>query len=232
MSKVYIITATVGTPYLKKCVESVQAQDYTNIEHILVVDGQDKNIFDFPNVTKIILPWNTGRDNFICHKIYAAIPHLLHAPGYVMYLDEDNFIDPNHVSSLIKIIQQGYDWSFSLRKIIDKENNVLCNDECESLGNLSHTCIDKNDYLVDTSCYMVPIEIIRKFSECWQRRARIDAPEADRLFYYYLSKNVPNFKCSMQFTLNYRIEGRHDSVKAAFFYQGNKLKLCKDFHLK
>lgn len=229
MYKVYIITATVGTKYLKKCVDSVQQQDYNNIEHLLVIDGEEhqhKIDFTFPNLKKIVLPWNTGRDKYICHKIYAAIPHLLHEPGYVMFLDEDNFIDSNHVSSLINVINNGYTWSFSLRKIVNKEDTFLCNDECESLGNLSHTCLHEQDYLIDTSCYMVPIDIIRKFSECWQRRAR-EQPEADRLFYFNISKHYPNFKSSMLHTLNYRIEGREDSVKAEFFYQGNKLQLFK-----
>ena len=37
--KVYIITASVVTIELLKCIESVQLQDYDNIEHLIVCDG-------------------------------------------------------------------------------------------------------------------------------------------------------------------------------------------------
>ena len=228
MEKVYIITATVGTPFLSKCVESVQKQDYVNIEHLLVYDGIDKmkdTLYNYDNITKIVLPWNTGRDKFICHKIYAAIPHLLHTPGYVMFLDEDNTIQPNHVSSLVHTLREtGCVWTYALRNIIDHDDTFICRDMCESLGSLSSTWMNINDFLIDTSCYLVPIEIMRLFSECWQRRAR-EYPEADRLFYHHLSKEFPNFKCSMQYTLNYRIEGRSDSVTREFFKIGNEKML-------
>lgn len=230
MEKVYIITATVGTELLIKCVESVQKQDYVNIEHILVYDGinnMKEQLYDYDNLTKLILPWNTGRDKFICHKIYAAIPHLLHSPGYVMFLDEDNTIDSNHVSSLVHTIREHEcTWAYALRKIINHNDEVICKDMCESLGYLSPTWMNEKDFLVDTSCYLIPIHIVRLFSECWQRRAR-ENPEADRLFYHYLSKEFPNFKCSMKYTLNYRIEGRPDSVTGEFFKIGNQKMLEK-----
>lgn len=245
LKKVYIITATVGSIELEKCIESVQEQDYTNIEHIIVCDGIEhennvlikiKNIENIKHkISTIILPWNTGRDKYICHKIYASIPHLLHEPCYISYLDEDNFIEKNHISSMIEtIINNKLDWCYCLRNIVDKKGNYICKDLCESLGKLSPTWITLEkkklnkyimintitDYLVDTSCYLIPVEIARKYSECWQRRAR-ENPEADRLFYNYLSVNFSNFNCSMKYTLNYRLEGREDSVSKDFFIIGN-----------
>lgn len=219
--KVYVITATVNTPYLEKCVASVQAQEYSEIEHLLVFDGVAVREFPYANVKSISLPWNSGRDKYICHKIYAAVPHLLHAPCYVMFLDEDNYIEPDHVSSLVNTIQIGYDWAFCLRKIVDSNGKFICHDMCESLGNLSPTWLHEEDYLVDTSCYMIPVEMVRQLSECWQRRAR-ETPEADRLFYHYLSKEHPNFKCSGRYTLCYRVGNRPDSVTGEFFLEGNK----------
>jgi len=221
--KVYVITATVNSCYLKACVESVQEQDYSNIEHILIFDGVEPCVFDYKNISYINLPWNSGRNKYICHKIYAAIPHLLHEPAYIMFLDEDNTIEYNHVSSLVNLIGCGYDWAFSLRKIMDSNGKFICNDMCESLGNLSPTWLNPEDYLVDTSCYMIPVHIVRQFSECWQRQARAN-PEADRLFYHHLSKEYPNFKCSMQYSLCYRVGNRPDSVTGGFFLEGNKKK--------
>lgn len=243
--KVFIITATIGSLELQKCIDSVQEQDYNNIEHVIVCDGIEyekevllkiKNInIKKHKISTIILPWNTGRDKYICHKIYASIPHLIHEPCYISYLDEDNFIESNHISSMIQtIIDNKLEWCYCLRNIVDKKGDFICKDLCESLGKLSPTWISLEkkkmnkymninvitDYLVDTSCYLIPIEIARKYSECWQRRAR-EYPEADRLFYKYLSTNHIKYECSMKYTLNYRLEGRSDSVSKDFFIVGN-----------
>jgi glycosyltransferase involved in cell wall biosynthesis len=234
LPKVVIITATTGSKYLDKCIKSVQNQTYNNIKHIIVCDGNNfkndtedilKN-YDKPNypIDLMVIPWNSGADKYICHKIYAAVPHLINEKCYICYLDEDNYFEHNHVESLMNtIIQNKCTWAYSLRNIINKNDEFICRDLCESLGNIRSTWISKThspDYLVDTSCYMVPIEIIREFSNCWQRPARVH-PEADRLFYECLSKKYRLFKCSMEFSLNYRVEGRPDSVKADFFLMGN-----------
>jgi|Laugresbdmm110dd_1035094.scaffolds.fasta_scaffold00009_25 glycosyltransferase involved in cell wall biosynthesis len=234
MQKVYIITATVGTEFLDICIQSVQQQIYTNIEHVVVCDGKEHvekvNIvlekykdMAIP-ISVIVLPWNSGRNKYICHKIYASIPHLLHGPAYVNFLDEDNFIEPTHISSMIETIQkENYLWTYCLRNVVGKKNQFICKDICESLGSLSMTWLsefNRIDYLVDTSCYLVPLDILQEFSICWQRPAR-STPEADRLFYKELSHRYKNYGCTMKFTLNYRIDGRPDSVKADFFMLGN-----------
>lgn len=238
--KVYIITATVGTEFLDICMESVQKQTYPNLEHIVVCDGVEhyekvlhmieKHKGGSVPISPMILPWNTGRNKFICHKIYAAVPHLLHGPAYVNFLDEDNYVEPNHISSMIETLQEkGYLWTFCLRNIVGKKNNMICRDICESLGNLSMTWVaefHRIDYLIDTSCYLVPVEILQEFSICWQRPAR-SLPEADRLFYQELSHRYKNFGCSMKYTLNYRIDGRPDSVKSDFFMMGNSKMRAK-----
>ena len=67
MTKVTIITATTGSDYLKKNLESVASQTYKNIQHLVVVDGeqhldkvaqilqQEKH-----NVDLVVLPYATG----------------------------------------------------------------------------------------------------------------------------------------------------------------------------
>jgi len=230
LPKVFIITATTASPDLITNIQSVQAQDYPNLEHVLVCDGKELPASFLPSqpvhpIQTILLPWNTGRDRFICHKIYASIPHLLHEPCLVSYLDEDNSLAPNHVSSLVATLQaHSYDWVYCLRNIVGPRNNLICRDICESLGNLSPTWPSLyqggTDHLVDTSCYLVPVQILRQFSECWQRQARTQ-PEADRLFFQQLSRAYPHYGCSGKFTVNYKIENRPDSVKADFFMMGN-----------
>ena len=234
LPKVIVITATIGTKYLKQCIDSVQQQTYPNIQHIIVCDGSNyydkvssivkKVVKPIKDVTMMTIPWNSGANKFVCNKIYASIPHLIHEPCYISFLDEDNFYDPNHIESMVHtILKNKCLWTYSLRKIVSPNGEFICKDMCESLGKLSYTWISKNhapDFLVDTSCYMVPVNIIRQFSECWQRPAR-STPEGDRLFYEKLSSIYNSFECTMKYTLNYRVEGRDDSVKPDFFIYGN-----------
>jgi len=235
LPKVIVITATIGTRHLRKCIESVQKQTYQNVSHLIVCDGKNymndtiqvlNNIKHDKQIDFMIIPWNSGANKFICHKIYASVPHLIHEPSYICFLDEDNYYEPNHIESLINTIQtNNCIWAYSLRNIINPSGNFVCRDMCESLGNLHSSWISNNhspDYLVDTSCYMVPVEILRQFSECWQRPAR-SIPEADRYFYERLSHRYASFKCNMKYTLNYRVEGREDSVKPDFFLYGNEM---------
>lgn len=232
--KVIVITATIGTKYLQNCIDSVQKQTYSNVSHLIVCDGNNyindvcniiNNTVDkTKSIELMVIPWNSGANKYICHKIYASIPHLIHEPCYICFLDEDNYYEPEHIETLINTIKDNdCTWAYCLRNIVKPNGEFICRDLCESLGKLYRTwnSIDGfPGYLVDTSCYMVPVEILRQFSECWQRPAR-SHPEADRCFYENISKKYKRFECSMKFTLNYRVEGRSDSVKPDFFLMGN-----------
>lgn len=235
LPKVIVLTATTGNPLLKDCIQSVQKQTYTNLQHILVCDGsifQQKvqQIIESINPTKnldtMVIPWNSGANGYVCHKIYASIPHLIHEPCYISFLDEDNTINENHIEMMFKTInEKKCTWTYCLRNIISPSGDFICRDLCESLGKLHSTFISRShnpDYLVDTSSYLVPVEIARKFSECWQRPARSN-PEGDRYFYECLSKHYRNFECTINYSLNYRVDSRDDSVKSDFFLLGNSI---------
>ena len=103
---VTIVTATTCTPYLHQNLNSVLAQTYSNIQHLVVVDGKhhlDKLDYDIA-ADVITLPYATGTEQYNGHRIYAAATYL--AKGdFIMYLDEDNWIDPDHVESLVALLK-------------------------------------------------------------------------------------------------------------------------------
>ena len=119
--KVSIITPTTGNPFLKECIESVRAQTYKNIEHIVVVDGQERSgvargiLQDvrFPegaergsnsNEHVCVLPYATGKDRYNGHRVYGAATYF--ADGdYHIWLDDDNSLEPDHVEKLVKLVQ-------------------------------------------------------------------------------------------------------------------------------
>jgi hypothetical protein len=239
--KVIVITPTTGASYLEDAIKSVQSQDYLNVDHVVVCDGQK-----FENKTRqiinkylgngnsniiglkfLVLPYNTGANNWICHRIYSSLPNLLPTANFVTFLDEDNFYEPDHISSLVKLtVNNNLDWCYCLRNIYE-DNQFICKDECESMGHLLPVWNDANQRLIDTGCYMLSRRVAVKVSQLgvWDRPARPPVGlEADRLLARILlnSKDV-KFDCSRQYTLNYRVANRSDSVKKEFFINGNKI---------
>lgn len=225
--KVAIITPTIGTKHLENNVDSVSKQTYKNLKHIVVSDGPqyDAKVFNitksYDNVKMMNLPENTGAGGYNGHRIYAAVPYLIDA-DYFIFLDEDNWIESNHVESLVNAVK-GYDWAFSLRKIIDQDGNYICNDDCESLG-LWHTCLSPNEFFVDVGCYFLSKKLAIQTAPIWYRRARHpeEQPEVDRLLIHVLRQNKTKYQTNGEYTLNYRVGNRSDSVQSQFFLRGNQ----------
>jgi hypothetical protein len=58
------------------------------------------------------------------------------------------------------------EWAFSLRKIMDADDNFVCFDDCESLGKWPWVLSD-NDHFVDVNCYFLPKSIAPRVSPIW-----------------------------------------------------------------
>jgi glycosyltransferase involved in cell wall biosynthesis len=233
--KVTIITATTGASYLMQNLKSVQAQTYGNIQHLVVIDGSNHlskvtELIDSLNASKtnknpqieidfVVLPYPTGIDKYNGHKIYSCFTYL--AKGdYICFLDEDNYLEPDHIESLVNISNPEA-WSCSLRKVIDANDNFICNDDCESLGNWKSIL---GDYFVDVNCFFLPKHLAITVSPLWYRRARHpdDQPEVDRALTHVLKEWKLECKVTGKYTLNYREGNRNDSVAKDFFIAGNE----------
>lgn len=223
---VTVVTATTGARCLKDACESVANQTYKNIEHYVVVDGVERGeaslqiLKNYPNSKLLILPYATGKDNYNGHRIYGAATYLSNGK-YICFLDEDNHLDYRHVESCVDLVMQGYEWVYSLRKIIGKEGNFICHDDCESLGKWKSVL---DDNFVDVGCWFLSKPSALMVSPLWYRRARHpnEQPEVDRIITQTLMQHAPKFECTGEYTLNYRVGNRADSVQAKFFIQGNK----------
>lgn len=236
--KVSIITPTTGNPYLAECIESVRAQTYSNVEHIVVVDGRERwdkaneilLAAQFPNGVNehvCVLPYPTGTNRYNGHRVYGAATYF--ADGdYHLWLDDDNVLEPNHVESLVKLVQEkNLDWAYSLRKIIDKEGNVLCLDDCESLG-MWASILHPQDFFVDVNCYFVKKEHAVSITPVWYRKFREPGQmEIDRAIAAVLMhpNNKLKFDCTRDYTVRYRVGNTGLSVQAEFFLRGNEAML-------
>lgn len=227
LPKLIIITPTTGDKYLSYAIECVQSQSYKNLLQYLIVDGAEyesrvmditKN-FDAEKFRIITLPFNTGKNGINGHRIYASIPLLLNSE-YVMFLDEDNWWDEDHVASLIELIEnKKLDWAYSLRKIYTQGGKFVTNDNCENIG--PYPSFSHWPNLVDTNCYAFKRSTIAQTAHNWYHPLR-----ADRYFYKHLAEAFPNYKSTGQYTVNYRLnESRPPTPN--YFLQGNQFMLEK-----
>ncbi|HMB96694.1 MAG TPA: glycosyltransferase family A protein [Tepidisphaeraceae bacterium] len=229
---VTVITPTIGHRKLPRCVESVQQQTFPGIEHLLVVDGPQhesavRSAIGPLNdrVSLMNLPHATGREKWNGHRIYGAAAFLINTE-FIAYLDEDNWYDPTHIELLISALQSARaSWAFSLRKIVDESGNVLTRDDCESLGTLHSVWNNPNDRLIDTSCYLLRREVAVAAAPVWYGPARPPrgVMERDRALCQLLMQHFPHSASSLQYTLNYTVGNRSDSVQAAYFFRGNEM---------
>ena len=217
---VTIITATTGSDFLYDALLSVKKQTYQNLEHYVVIDGIERKkealkiLKNFPNVKLLTLPYATGKDNYNGHRIYAAATYLSNGK-YVTFLDEDNYYEPNHITSCVNLVMDGYEWVYTLRNIIDKDKNFICEDNCESLG---HWPVYFNDgvFHIDTACFAIRRDVAIRIGHAWYGQWG-----ADRQFFNAIKQQYKNYGCTGEYTANYRLDGNPNSVKKEFFEEGN-----------
>lgn len=224
--KVAIVTPTIGSNLLNKCLESVQKQTYHDIVHYVFIDGAEAEL-KIDNMTfsheggkpikTVKLEDNVGK-GWYGHRVYAACSFLVNA-DVIVYLDEDNWFEPEHVEELVKKLEEGNDWVYSLRKIYDKEGNYLCEDNCESLGKWP-VYFNRDVHHIDTSSFAIRRDIAVRIGHAWYGQWG-----ADRQFFSAVKQHFPKFDCTNKHTLCYRLDGNPNSVTKAFFDEGNRINL-------
>ena len=172
---VTVVTPTTGNACILRAIESVANQSHKNVQHLIVIDKPEapeeiKAAIRQCKVDVIELPYATGKDRFLGHRIIGASA-FIGKGDFFCYLDEDNWFDTDHIAALLDVINRGFAWAYSLRKIVDRDGNFICNDDCESLGKWP-SVLNPQDYLIDTNCYFLPRMAAVISSPVWYRRFR------------------------------------------------------------
>lgn len=214
--RIMVITPTTGKDTVVKAVESVRDQTIP-IEHLLVIDGAQAAYdladmdYDWTRTLAMQLPENVGGNGWYGHRVYAAMPLMVNA-DYILFLDEDNWFEPNHVETMInKIKSKDLMWAYSLRKIYDERGQYVCDDDCEALGRYP-TFYDHTVNFVDTNCYCFKREYLVSIAHAFYGQWG-----ADRQFYKAAASALPAFGCTGEATVNYRAPERLLSM----FREGN-----------
>ena len=226
---VTVITPTTGSTKLLDALVSVQNQTYKHINHLVVVDGPDfmMKMYEHQDVVDnlvqdgVILtstPENTGANGLNGQRIYASYPHLINS-DYIFFLDQDNWYEPNHVESLVDLMEQNnLDWAYSLRKIYAADKQYVTHDNCESLGKwpifFTH---DNPQYLIDTSAFAFKRQFIQKTCHLWH-----SGPWGEDRRYLDAVKHNSRWDTTCDHSLCYRLDGNPKSVNADLFIKGNQ----------
>lgn len=164
---VAVVTSTQGRPTITKAIQSVKDQTRKATHYVFIhgAEYSDKTIPHLADDTVAVhLPRANGGGGYGMAPVFALAPFAI-TEDIIFYLDDDNWYEPDHIESLVEMIEKhDLGWAYSLRKIVDNEGNFICEDNCESLG-----CIPNShqQYLVDNSCYAVRTDVARRHSHAW-----------------------------------------------------------------
>lgn len=225
---VTVITPSIANPYLVQAIESVTNQTYNNVKHLVVADGREyfQKILNLPiviqdgnNLTITSVPFNTGGNGQNGQRIYAAFAHLINT-DYICFLDEDNWLDKDHVASLIDLCVSGnHAFTHSLRKVYVKDK-YLADDCCEAIGRWPIAWSDGTQHLVDTSAYCFKTDFLKQVSYLWNSGGWGE----DRRFFMALKDKV-SYGTTGLHTLNYRLPNMELAYGGDYdiFEKGNEI---------
>lgn len=233
---VSVVTASTGKSLLERCMLSVQQQTHHNVQHLTFSDGPQawQGVADAwakvgckPSGYRndvVELPYSVGKDRWNGHRQYGAGTYL--ADGdYIMFLDDDNYLEEDHIEKCLEVIKAGNTWAYSLRNVVDDKGTFICKDDCESLGKWA-SIIHPDDYFVDVNCYFLPRHLAVTISPLWFCKFREPGqPEIDRKLAHALRQLAPKFDSSYDYTVNYTVGNTNLSVQREFFENGNKIML-------
>lgn len=223
MKSFAVITPTIGSEHLRQNIESLRGQDCT---HYIVMDGKEH----FARINKVVcyagidqrmkiisLEENVGK-NWYGHRVYSAASFLVNE-DVLCYLDEDNYVEPNFIEEFQRVFYDPkYRWAYTLRNIVDADGKLVGPDNCESLGHWPVSFSGGTRHHIDTGCFAIPRELAVKVGHNWYGQWG-----ADRQFFAAVKSAAPEFGCTMQHTLNYRLGSETSRATTEMFLHGNKL---------
>lgn len=123
--------------YLRKCIESIQKQTYTNLEIIIIDDGSTDNS---PGICDELAEKDSRIKVF--HKLNGGISSARNfgisvtSGDYILFVDSDDYIEENLCQKVINVFEeQNVDIVIFNSDIVDENGN--------SIGSIKSNCYDK-----------------------------------------------------------------------------------------
>lgn len=197
---VAVVTSTQGRSTITKAIQSVKDQTRKATHYVFIhgAEYSDKTIPHLADDTVAVhLPRANGGGGYGMAPVFALAPFAV-TEDVICYLDDDNWYEPDHIESLVEMIEKhDLGWAYSYRKIVDNEGSFICEDNCESLGMQLNS---DNQYLVDNSCYAVRTNVARRHSHAWYVPVI-----SDRSFQHELMRAGLSVGTTGKHSVNYRL---------------------------
>jgi glycosyltransferase involved in cell wall biosynthesis len=169
--KIAVVTPYYKEPLdkLRRCHESVLAQVHP-CTHIMIADGHPRPELADWSVDHIVLPFAHG-DVGNTPRSIGAMSALNRGFDAVAYLDADNWLHPEHVESLVDVVQtHKVPMAFSDRFIVGLDGTFMQN---------GHEDDDPN--FADTSCILHTMQAARMIP-IWAMMDPVLGPIGDKMF--------------------------------------------------
>lgn len=218
-----VIMPTILHPRIFHALDSIYAQ--SNVGRIQILIGIDQYDHDELNalhqyverapeniaITILNPGYSTSARHGGLHRAYdggalRTILSFLANSAHLTYLDDDNWWEPNHISSLLSVIKEN-PWAFSHRCYVHHESHAfLARDQIESVGPGKGIYNEKAGGFVDPNCLMINKQkadaVLPFWSVCWDNAPK--STSADRLIFDRLRKSP--FGDTNVVTVNYVID--------------------------
>ena len=212
-----------------RALRSVQQQDVAvgRLQHLIFVDGprpgvaqQIRSLEPRHPVHVVELPYAVGTDGWLGHRMYGAACFLANTE-YISFLDEDNALTHDHVSSVLRTMEAAGlpSWGHCLRKVYDSRGVFVCVDAVDSLGTLGPTRHDPTRRFVDTNCMVVRRDVAPLVASGWYNRRK----GADSAVSADLCARFSDGVCTNRFTVAYVAASSAESNGLAHFTEPEPL---------
>jgi hypothetical protein len=220
---VSVVVPTVGRQALVELVKRLFHQDYTGEIQILIALDVDvfgnyaeikRKIEEFARsysgenprfITYIELGYSTSAIHGGVHEArYAGSLRtaltFLAKYKYVAYVDDDDFPELDHISSLASIID-GNDWVFSLCNYADESGNILGKDLTESVGTAGRFLKNFGGFIRPSSLMLDKLKCLSILHLWSVPLNKIVGDGEDRKLFFELQKM--KFASTNKYTMNY-----------------------------
>ena len=221
MKTAAVVTVTNGKRMkeLEDCIASVSSQTYKAKHYIICDNDWDSYMairWLYPTLKVCFWDDNVGGKDVEGRRLYAASAFLVNE-DVVFFCNDDDWFLPNHVESIMKKMEEGYDWVYCLRSVYEKEGRYILDDNCEALGEL-HDCWQAPGHrFVDWCMWGMKTHVLKTLANVLAQPGW----GGDRKFYEAARQFFPNFAWSGERTFCFRLGGNEYSVGRDFFEKGN-----------
>ena len=212
MKSVAVVTATIGRPSLQQALDSVSTQTMA-CNHYVVFDGVPLGTLDksikFPAKAEAVwLPKRTGLNGMMNGAVLAMAAYLC-TEDYLCFLDDDNWLEPDHIESLVNACEtKQAAYAYSLRKLVNPDSSFWANDDGESIGH-------HGDF-IDANCYLFRRDLAVGIAPLWYKTTG-EMNISDRFVWAALKQNNIAWAATGRYTVNYRMSARGTDMKPFFF---------------